>query len=42
MIVLILFRWAARKMNAEFDEMLTSTAGKLMNQIQACSFLLFL
>ncbi|XP_060596377.1 PDZ domain-containing protein 8-like, partial [Ruditapes philippinarum] len=31
-------RWAARKMNAEFDEMLTSTAGKLMNQIQVRDF----
>ncbi|XP_053400397.1 PDZ domain-containing protein 8-like, partial [Mercenaria mercenaria] len=31
-------RWAARKMNAEFDEMLTSTTGKLMNQIQVRDF----
>ena len=28
------FRWMSRKLNVEFEEMLASTTGKFMNQIQ--------
>ncbi|XP_052793409.1 PDZ domain-containing protein 8-like [Mya arenaria] len=31
-------RWMARKLNVEFEEMLTSTTGKFMNQIQVRDF----
>ncbi|KAL4230668.1 PDZ domain-containing protein 8 [Mactra antiquata] len=31
-------RWAARKLNIEFEQMLASTTGKLMNQIQVRDF----